>query len=281
MKFIALSMMALLSCSKQGAQGLRAYTPSFIHKSAENEQMSAMEATAFEWNGELLTMISFRDVGRIDIRSGTTTITSFETKIQYACAFVDGSVLHVFGSSGDELFEQHSSNLTDWSAPALVRGKKEGMHLFNSSVAKTPDGYVMAYETCEPGTVCFNVRFMKSTDLIHWQDVGDIMSPDRYAACPTIRYVDGSYYVFVLRDVGGFATFVLKSDDLINWTESEKIVLSFLGEPDEGIDNSDMDLVEHDGKVVINYAVGDQDKWANVKYATYDGSLEQFVKEFF
>ena len=48
----------------------------------------------------------------------------------------------------------------------------------------------------------------------------------------------------------------------------------------EGIINSDVDLIEHDGFVYLTYADGDQMFQHDLKTAVYSGTLEQFFAEF-
>jgi hypothetical protein len=50
---------------------------------------------------------------------------------------------------------------------------------------------------------------------------------------------------------------------------------------DEGINASDLDVIEHDGSTYIYYAVGDQRTWMNVKRANYPGPLREFFERHF
>jgi hypothetical protein len=140
----------------------------------------------------------------------------------------------------------------------------------------------MAYEVCEPGTVCFSSRFLTSSNLEAWQSLGDLFMADKYLGCPTIRFYNGFYYVFYLGDLGHHATLVARSQDLISWEHSPKAVLSALDRSDEGLNNSDMDLEEKDGKTRIIYAFGSQTSgWADIRVAEYDGAISSFLNEFF
>ena len=143
----------------------------------------------------------------------------------------------------------------------------------------------MAYEVCEPNITCFSVRFATSQNLVTWQPIGNLIKKKEYTACPTIRFLDGQYYVFYLRIVKGkFATYVSRTSDFINFTESPIPVIEPLLK-DEGINTSDMDLVETGDKIIFNYAVGNQASvplgWAHIKLAHFNGSLSEFVKKFF
>ena len=273
------------SCSKNSNE---VYTPDFITKEKSILFYNRMEVTPFIWkNDRLIYMVSARDLGKIEIYESGKIISEFQSNLGLASAITKNGKLYIFGTTNwikplNSIYMIESLDLIHWSEAKVVIPSHPGRAYFNNSVAALPDGrFVMAYETCENGTVCFNSRFAISDDLIKWTETGSIFKPDEYAACPTIRFVDGYYYLFYLRSMGHFATFVSRSQDLIHWQESKKAVLSSLGTRDEGINNSDMDLIEQNGQVIINYADGDQKAWSDVRLARYRGTLENFVHEFF
>jgi hypothetical protein len=75
-----------------------------------------------------------------------------------------------------------------------------------------------------------------------------------------------------------YITVVAKSNDLIHWKYGDKAV--FDANEREGINNSDVDLVESNGVVHFLYLTGDQLTWGNLKKAVYVGSMKQFFSEF-
>jgi hypothetical protein len=258
-------------------------TPSFITKSSDIEYRDRMEATPFVWGGEYHMMISHRESDLIEIYKGRELISAHTSPINFASAIVDAGKLIVIGTASNEVAHIESADLVTWSAPKVTKASIPGRTLYNTSVIKRADGsYLMSYETCEPGTACFNIRFAESSDLNSWTDVGGFFSPNQYAACPTIREVDGVIYMFYLRHIGAqnYATYITRSTDLQSWGES-KIVLSPFNTLGEENNASDFDLVEFDGKIVMNYAIGNQLTYSHIKLATYDGTLNQFVQEFF
>ena len=94
------------------------------------------------------------------------------------------------------LFE--SSDLATWTS-AVVRRQDPQEEIFNTSVTKTDDGFVMAYERKDPLHLHSNIRFARSTDLHVWTRVPDAwFGEDRYAACPTLRYFNGWFYMLYL-----------------------------------------------------------------------------------
>lgn len=280
----------LFSCAHSVDPLQLAKTPTFISKTG---MMAAhrMEGTPVLWNGQLIFVVSNRnDVNnpKIEFYDGVSKalISSVDIDVVLPAAFVENGTMYLYGTTLEykEIYLRTSSDLLTWSAPSTSISEVQDRALFNVSVHTDPTGYIMAYETCEPNTKCFSVRFKHSTDLIHWTDVGQIFGKDIYAACPTIRYVDGYYYVFYLRFFEHFSTVVNRSKDLIHW-ENDHMVLSPTDSDHEGENNSDMDLVEVNGQVVMHYVQGNQQsdrpEWMDVMVAKYNGTLSQFVKELF
>ena len=85
----------------------------------------------------------------------------------------------------------------------------------------------MAYEICQDSNVCFNFKFLHTTDFITWVSIGTQYDNVHYAACPMIRYAGGMYYITFLshfqNDV--FATQIIRSANLDNFEGPTSIVL--------------------------------------------------------
>ena len=271
-----------------------------IHKKAGTYLSGLMEADPIVFNGELCTVTS--------VRSGSTgteiVVHNLFTKQERArkafayglvCALVDNGVLYVFGTSnwsaaGNHVAMISTTDLVNWTSPITVFNTHvSGQTIFNTSIDKTPTGYVMAYEVSEPGLVDFSIRTATSTNLLSWTPVGVVVHPQSYAACPCIKYLNGWYYIVYLRNVdGGFVSFIMRTNDFITydyfngnakWPDYIQF-LSHVSFPTEGNNNSDVGMIEHNGITYITYAVGDQQTWANVRTAVYLGTLEQLFKEF-
>lgn len=283
-----LAIHALSGCASEEVQVDKTLnlnnTPSFITKVPGIAYADRMEATPFIWDGAYHLMVSHRELDLIEIFRDRELIASHSTDINFASAIVEDGKLIVIGTVRDEVVHIESTDLVAWSAPKVTKQAIPGRTLYNTSVIKRADGsYLMTYETCEPNTSCFNIRFAESSDLNSWTDVGGFFSPNEYAACPTIREVDGVIYMFYLRHMGNqnYLTFLTRSTDLQTWDTSSQAVLSPFNTPGEENNASDFDLVEFDGKIVMNYAIGNQLTYSHIKLATYDGTLNQFVQEFF
>lgn len=216
-------------------------------------------------------------------------VARFAEGYSLASAFVRDDTIYVFASRfGDDNWNDvtvfWSKDLKHWeSAVAITQNANE--HLFNSSVCAGPDGFVMAYESNDPAWPAFSVKFARSKDLIHWTPVaGAVLGDDRYAACPAIRFANGKYYVFYLERRAPrwwFETYVARSGDLMSWQVGQKNPVVAPHGLGEGINASDPDLIEVDGKTRLYYTVGDQRSWMNVQAAEYGVGLAAFCEAFF
>ena len=203
----------------------------------------------------------------------------------FANAFVNGPELHVFASEGTDrdwfqsLYHFSTSDLKTWKRePAIPREGDE--HLFNASVCRDEQGFLMAYESNQPVQFCF--KFARSRDLSQWEKVPGLVFTGvnhEYSACPVIRYFAPYYYVIYLHAAipghNGYVSFLARSKDLATWELSPFNPILEAG-PGEGINNSDVDLFEWEGKTYITYATGDQATWGAVRPALYDGPMQEF-----
>jgi hypothetical protein len=110
-----------------------------------------------------------------------------------------------------------------------------------------------------------------------------VFAPERYTACPAIRYVNGYYYMLYLEHMSPawrFETYITRSRDLARWEPSPRNpVLDPVGPED--INASDIDLVEHRGAVIAWYGYGDQRGEGGIASARFGGSLAEFLGFYF
>jgi len=247
----------------------------------------------------------------IDVDSGQPT-PAFAQGCHLGCAYAVGDTMYAYGVPGvgaEELHVFWSDDLEHWSSqPAL---HLPGWTLFNSSVCRGPDGYVMAFEVGEPAELVgtrFTNFFARSDDLVNWQVLGPdhVFDTRRYTACPTIRFVDGFYYVLYLEDTRDpqsgaeqWETWLARSRDLKQWDLSpmnpvlkacdkdRRMAVNFSSQEQERIrtavntNNSDMDLCEFEGSLVINYSWGNQHGIEHLAEARFAGSLHGFFSGYF
>jgi len=204
------------------------------------------------------------------------------------CAYVHDGVFYAFASRFENnnwndvtLFK--SSDLHHWEKKVVIEQERE--HIFNSSVCEGPDGFVMAYESNDPAYPDFTIKFARSADLEHWTKIPDaVFGTNRYTACPCVRYVNGYYYAFYLERRSPrhyFETYITRSKDLKRWEISSANPVLRPTQIDDGINASDPEVVEFDGKTYVYYSVGDQLTWMNVKRGVFPGSLRQFCEQWY
>lgn len=229
--------------------------------------------------------------------TGHHEVSRFGQRHSLACAFVEGDTVHVFAAetkgvadaiAPDNWFHdiQHftSTDLKTWNRELAIP-RADGEHLLNSSVCRDDQGYIMAYETDSPVKFCF--KFARSKDLKHWDKVPNLVftgEKKEYSACPVIRYFKPYYYVIYLHAAipghNGWVSFLARSKDLATWQLAPKNPILEAGEG-EGLNNSDVDLIERDGKTYVYYATGDQQTWSHLKQAVYPGSMQSFFESYF
>jgi hypothetical protein len=208
----------------------------------------------------------------------------------FVSAFVNGEELDVFASEGsnDDWFQSiyrfSTTDLKTWKR-ALAIAREGTEHLFNSSVCRDAEGFVMAYESNEPVQFCF--KFARSEDLLHWQKLRELVYTGinrEYSACPVLRYIAPYYYVIYLHEGGrshpGWVSFLARSRDLRTWELSPRNPILSASEG-EGINNSDVDLFEWQNNTYLYYATGDQASWGSLRVAMFPGNLEQFYQSYF
>jgi hypothetical protein len=243
----------------------------------------------------------------IDVATGEAT-PAFAHGYDLGCAYAEGDSTWAFGVDhwdGTRIVAFKSHDLEHWEEhPAL---DLPGWGLFNTSVCKAGDRYVMAIEVGKPPEVVgvpFTTRFAESTDLKGWKLLPEdrVFTKDRYSACPTIRHLDGMYYMTYLEARPGprYETHIVRSRDLIRWESSPLNPLLDASEGDREIanprltaeqrtkvagavdrNNSDVDFCEFRGRTVISYSWGNQQGTEFLAEAVYDGSLASFLKGFF
>jgi len=180
-----------------------------------------MESTPIVFNGTMYAIIHKRSprgspmVSEVIIKeiSGKQIATLQLPGLSLISAFVDGNLVTIFASDSeksDHVVMLSSSDIKQWSDPVTVMRADPGQQILNTSVARGPSSFVMAYEVAEKDVVGFTPRFAASVDLKSWTPVGNPFDKTRYSACPTLRYLDGWYYMLYLTIINEkFVTIVL------------------------------------------------------------------------
>lgn len=264
---------------------------------------NAMENTPVLFQGRPLLVLNRRDDTRnktddytksmylylVDLRTGRE-LGRFGEGHSFANAFVSGSELNVFASEGtnrdwfQSLYRFATTDLKTWKR-TLAIPQAPGEHLFNASVCRDDQGYLMAYESDRPVQFCF--KFARSADLGSWQKLDGLAFTgvqSEYSACPVLRYVAPFYYVIYLHAAvpghPGWISFLARSRDLAAWELSPFNPILEAG-PGEGVNNSDVDLFEFEGNTYLFYATGDQQSWGSVRLAFFAGTQREFFERHF
>jgi hypothetical protein len=262
-----------------------------------------MENTPFIFNSKLMIVANHRPGGADakgedaylyidDLRTGQE-VSRFGKGHSFVSAFSNGKELNVFAlefSNFGRIMKSKginrlaSTDLKNWTQqPAILPDGNE--HLFNSSVCQDEQGYVMAYESDKPVQFCF--KFAKSKNLSNWEKIPGLAftgEKKEYSACPVIRYFKPYYYVIYLHAPldghNGWISYMSRSLDLVNW-ELSPFNPILEAEAGEGKNNSDVDLIEYNGKTFLYYATGDQETWSTIRTAMYDGLMKDFFQSHF
>ena len=269
-----------------------------------------MENTPVVYQGKPLLLQNVREVGTKakdfylfvqDLRTGVAT-EPFGHTFSFISGFVNGDELNVFATENTDddwthdIYRFTSTDLKQWRRQLVIE-RRDGEHLFNASVCKDTDGYVMAFESNRP--VQWSFRFARSKDLAHWEDVEGIQFSDtaEQTACanPCIRYFapyyyivygawrwkgPGTWYEYRLPETK-YVTLVARSKDLATWELSPTKYPMLDPVPGEGINNTDADLFEWEGNTYIYYATGDQQTWGTIRVAMYAGTLHECLEAHF
>jgi hypothetical protein len=265
---------------------------------------AAMENTPFVFGDRPLLALNYRDDTKNntdgykpsmylfirDLRTGQE-IARFGEGHSFVNAFVNGPELNVFASEGtnrdwfQSIYRFTSTDLKTWKRELAI--EREGdEHLFNCSLCRDDQGFLLAYESNLPVGFCF--KFARSRDLAKWEKVPGLVfagvDGKEYSACPVIRYWAPYYYVIYLHAAipghNGWVSFLARSKDLIAWELSPANPI-LEAAPGEGINNSDVDLFEWEGNTYLYYATGDQATWGSVRVAMHAGPMRQFFESCF
>lgn len=289
-------------------------------------KISAVEATPVVWKDKLLRFEWSRNSewgkpGGVKRETGCYYFIDMETEAvvsefaeghAFGCCYTENEKMYVHGvkgnGGGNEISTFVSSDLQHWEqSTALVL--PEQIQIYNTSVCKAGDRYVMAIEIGGDDPAVgrpYTCVFAESKDLVHWNML-DMMEysycRDRYTACPCLRYYDGYFYIICLESAPfhRWIPYIARSHDLrdfelgvinpVMWFDNDdkKVIhperftkeqLEYLSKA-VNCNNSDFDMCDYGGKVVITYSWGNQYGKEFLALAEYDGTQEEFVKSFF
>lgn len=272
------------------------------------------ETSPFVFKGKLYRLEWHRKASRLRImdHDTQTEVSNFAPKHRFPCVFVEGDTVYVYGTKedrgwfGNTLTVFTSKDLTNWEEKTIFSDKDYG--ICNLSVCKAGDRYLMSIEVNAHSKVTngtFAARFLESKDLVNWT----LTAPechhgfDRGLCSPhLVRYLDGWHYLFSTIHAGkkGYVLILNRSRDLIKWESSpfnpimwgedaDKVIYNQKLTPEQrehvakanNIDNSDIDFIDYNGKLIINYCWGNQVGKEFIAEAEFAGTSTQYLEAWF
>lgn len=265
----------------------------------QKDEISAWEHSPFVWNGDLYRIGFKRSwTGWADHALVVERYDGYWEKIAetpwdlaLGCVLVDNGQIYVFGTtdtrSNGNSIKRLTLDPTTWtlSGELHIFTAPWNLRVFNTSVTKGPDKYVMVYETTEG--IGFSIRFLQSTQGTNWSAIGTLCHGSFYSACPTIHYAENGWYMvtYMWNNSGTFETAIGRTNNFLgiqtfqgngNYTPYQQLLSP---DPMEGNNNSDVDFCEWNGKVYFTYLTGNQVNWAIPNDAWYEGTLLDFYHE--
>ena len=241
---------------------------------------------------------------------------------RFYSAYCENDRVYVFATKDNVVYRYVSDDLNTWEQQAVL-AFPESFELFNTSVCKGPDGYRMAVECAWQGQSkglanvvgnpyigkYYTEFFAASPDLERWTPLPfeSAYTPERYCACPALRYCEGYYYMICLEELplSRFAPYIYRTKDFDTWeiglynpiltpSEEDRRVKPGVHLPREtakanethvDVNNSDVDLCEFEGRTYVVYCAGHQAlaKGMNglVCEAVFDGPMREFLQAYF
>ena len=258
------------------------------------------ECTPFVWQGRLMLLENLWGEGdpRAVIRdyfTGEYGPCFGGDGTRFYSAYCEDDRVSVFATKENVVYRYVSSDLITWEKQPVL-SFPESFELFNTSVCRGPDRYMMAVECAwkgqskgEPNTVgnpyvgeYYTEFFASSPDLEHWDlfPFDTAYTPARYNACPALRFSGGYYYMICLEALPLYrwAPYIYRTRDFDTWeiglynpilmpSEEDRRVKPGVRIPAEiaqansrhvDVNNSDVDLCEFEGKTYVVYCAGHQ-----------------------
>ena len=257
-------------------------------------------------NVPIYALIRDRETGEV--------LSRFGEGCYYYSLYTEDDVVYVIGTlsqrpsfCGDTLILFESRDLRNWSRRELL--SNPGWKLYNTSLTKGPDGYVLCMEASEPQEyvgVLFTAFFARSDDLVHWtwMDYDKGFPKHRYLGGPLLRWCRGYYYLIAVTELpcSRYTNYIYRTNDFETWEVGFYNPILMPDENDRKISpyaydlspelihairtgfissNSDIDLCEWKGKTLLSYNVGNQLGFYYMAEAEFDGTVDDFLEGYF
>lgn len=272
----------------------------------ENEDPSK----CYDSDASIRAVVRDRDTGEI--------ISRFGGECVFYSLYVEDGVAYAIGvkrDSMDTILIQESRDLTNWTEPRVLL-KNPGWLYCNTTLVKGPDGYVLLMEADGRNVseeiagyvgMFYTFFFATSKDMVNWTHMDPSRysyTPYRYCGAPWMTYSNGWYYVIALVEMPGpiYSNYLTRTRDFETWYMAKYNPILMPGEEDRMLhpkaagfteefleqmktayisNNSDLDLIDFEGKTIINYSVANQLGFYYQAEAEYDGPLDEFLSRQF
>lgn len=187
-----------------------------------------------------------------------------------------------------------SDDLAHWTKPQVVIESENQEHLFNTSVCRGKDGFVLLYETNDSRWPPFTFKYCVSDDLLHWTRIPEaIYGRDKYVGGPALYYEGGRYYTLYLHDLGRmWETRITRSVDLVHWEDAPAgrpfLTPDTEHRPDpehfpevREISASDAEICVWKGKTIVYFNGGNQQGVGDLQMAEFSGTLRELLEHYF
>ena len=282
------------------------------------------EATPFTFNGRLYRL-ELSDPSRGLDRSADITalirdretgeiLSRFAGDCYYHSLYQEDGVVYVLGTKsnppqfcGSTIMLYESRDLYNWTERELI--SNPGWLFYNTSLTKSPDGYVLCVEASQPAELVgipFTVFFAASPDLVNWtwMDYEKGYPKHRYCGGPWMRWSRGYYYLILVTELPcqRYTNYIFRTKDFDTWEvgyynpilmpdDNDRLIspynVDLSDELREDIktgfisSNSDIDMCDWQGKTMITYIVGNQLGFYYLAEAEYDGTVDDFLEAYF
>ena len=243
-----------------------------------------------------------------------TEVSHFGAKHRFPSVIVEGDTVYVIGTTEDRgwcgttLKVFTSKDLVNWEEHEGYRNPK--FSICNTSACKAGDRYVMSIELVAGGGGYYG-RFLESKDLLHWELMPEDCTLRGKGSVHLIRYHKDQFYTFATQSgqpvmtpqgrKSGFTLLLQRSPNLKKWESSplnpvvapdsvadKQIANPRLTEEQRAkiaaandINNSDIDMCDYRGKLVVNYSWGNQTGVEFIAGAEFPGTTGEYLESLF
>ena len=285
------------------------------------------ECTPFVWQGRLMLLENIWGGGEPFAVIRDYFDTEYFPRFggdgpRFYSAYSENGRVHVFATLDNAVYRYTSDDLITWEKKEVLRFP-DSFELFNTSVCKGEGRYMMAVECAWKGQSrglpnlvgnpyigkYYTEFFAFSGDLEHWglMTFDTAYTPERYCACPALRYCEGYYYMICLEELplNRYAPYIYRTKDFFTWeiglynpiltpSEEDRRVkkgvpipsgLAMENRSHVDVNNSDVDLCEYGGKTYVVYCAGHQSLAKGFNglacEAVFDGTMKEFLQAYF